>query len=102
MNNNLRKPFDILKHNSEKEGKISQFNYTNNEDDENIDIYMSESSDNMSENSNSDSNKNGFNLYDLNDLEFDIQSQYGTKEYKTYNYKEVEVKIDKYYFEKRV
>jgi hypothetical protein len=91
-----------------KASRISQFNYSNDqdndededEDEENIDIYMSESDDiTHYSNSNSDTrNKN--NLYELNNLEFDIESPYGEKEYKTYDYKEVEVKIDKYYFEK--
>jgi len=68
-----------------------------------MDIYMSESSDNMSESSESDTKKR-LNVYELNDMDFDfdvdISSTSGKKEYKRYNYKEVEVKIDKYYFEK--
>ena len=102
--NILRNTFNIFKENNEqRRAGISQFNYTNNDDDENIDIYMSESSDNMSESSESDTKKI-LNVYELNDMDFDfdvdISSTSGKKEYKRYNYKEVEVKIDKYYFEK--
>jgi hypothetical protein len=108
-NNNtdiLRRAFNMFKTNAnaensnsdnKKESRISQFSYTNENDEENIDIYMSESSDNMSESSNSE--KKGIKLYDLDNTEFDMETE-GKKEYKTYNYKEVEVKIDKYYFEK--
>ena len=102
--NILRNTFNVFKENNQqrREG-ISQFNYTNNDDDENMDIYMSESSDNMSESSESDTKKR-FNVYELNDMDFDfdvdLPSTSGKKEYKRYNYKEVEVKIDKYYFEK--
>jgi hypothetical protein len=103
MSNNKKDNFE--NDNSDKKAsRISQLSYTNDEDDdeddENIDIYMSESDDiTHYSNSNSDTrNKN--NLYDLNNLEFDIESPYGEKEYKTYDYKEVEEKIDKYYFEK--
>jgi hypothetical protein len=104
--------------NSEKGSPISPLKYRNNENEddndnddddddneenqENIDIYMSESDD-ITHYSNSNSNsdtKNKYNLHDLNNLEFDIESPYGEKEYKTYNYKEVEEKIDQYYFEK--
>ena len=102
--NILRNTFNVFKENNEqRKAGISQFNYTNNDDDENIDIYMSESSDNMSESSESDTKKR-LNVYELNDMDFDfdvdISSTSGKKEYKRYNYKEVEVKIDKYYFEK--
>jgi hypothetical protein len=98
-NNILQKTFNILKGDGGKKNRISQLTYTNENEDENIDIYMSESSDNMSESSNS-GDKNGFKLYELHDRDFDINSDSEKKEYKTYNYKEVEVKIDKYYFEK--
>ena len=95
----LKKTFNILKGDGDKKNRISQLTYTNENEDENIDIYMSESSDNMSESSNS-RDKNGFKLYELNDADFDVHSDPEKKEYKTYNYKEVEIKIDKYYFEK--
>ena len=97
--NFLKKTFNILKGEGEKKNRISQLTYTNENEDENIDIYMSESSDNMSESSNS-RDKHGFKLYELNDADFDVHSDHEKKEYKTYNYKEVEIKIDKYYFEK--
>jgi hypothetical protein len=97
--NILKKTFNILKEEIDKKTRISQFNYTNENEDENIDIYMSESSDNMSESSNS-RDKHGFKLYELNDSDFDMNYDTEKKQYKTYNYKEVEVKIDKYYFEK--
>ena len=97
--NILKKTFNILKGEGDKKNRISQLTYTNENEDENIDIYMSESSDNMSESSNS-RDKNGFKLYELNDADFDVHSDTEKKEYKTYNYKQVEIKIDKYYFEK--
>jgi hypothetical protein len=51
-NNILQKTFNILKGDGGKKNRISQLTYTNENEDENIDIYMSESSDNMIESSN--------------------------------------------------
>jgi hypothetical protein len=98
-NNVLRSAFNIFKSNAVKKvDRISHFALTNKDEEENIDIYMSESSDNMSESSNSD--KTDVNLHDVTFDDFDINFKEGKRDYKKYNYKEVEIKIDKYYFEK--
>jgi hypothetical protein len=98
-NDFLRSAFNIFKTNTVKKvDRISHFALTNKDEEENIDIYMSESSDNMSESSNSD--KKDLNLHEVTYDDFDINFKEEKSNYKRYNYKEVEIKIDKYYFEK--
>lgn len=73
----------------------------NEEEEEHIDLYMSESSENLSMSSDfEDDNekKAGLKIHDLDEENEIVQNS--DKKYKTYNFREVERKINFYYFDK--
>jgi hypothetical protein len=78
----------------------------NEEENDQIDLFMSESSENMSESSDCELDQNGqpLKIYDSTDNlsgvnEVILDDEKKNKKYKTYNFREVERKINYYYFD---